>query len=315
MPSKDAFPSSGAYYGALMHEFFHATGSKDRFDREKGKKFGDEKYAFEELRAELFGIACATMFGLTTDRENTAAYLASWSKAVDDGKGKAIIKAASDVEKVLVTVMEIANGEQPSKAPWFPQIDFSVMPTPFKDMETYLAEQEEKAFQESRALGREVESPDALAQRVFPEILGVANTSVSQQIGEILFDMPPLASTDRDNDEAIAHLKIVGAAGEIYYLTEFDPAAGRAYGWVMEDGDVFSGRCRYIDQDELKEVHKVDLHFEPTPVGDVIGRLEQRAYAHQGYHMDDEPACRHADYGSLCYDDLDDDGIRMSYGY
>ena len=59
MPARELFidtdtsTATESYYSTLLHELTHWTGSPERLDRVKGKQFGDDAYAFEELIAEL----------------------------------------------------------------------------------------------------------------------------------------------------------------------------------------------------------------------------------------------------------------------
>lgn len=53
MPEFTEFITSQDYYRTLFHEHTHSTGSPERLNREKGKKFGDKAHAFEELIAEF----------------------------------------------------------------------------------------------------------------------------------------------------------------------------------------------------------------------------------------------------------------------
>jgi len=47
-----------AYYSVLWHEMGHWSGHKSRLDRDMSNKFGDAKYAMEELIAELTSAYC-----------------------------------------------------------------------------------------------------------------------------------------------------------------------------------------------------------------------------------------------------------------
>jgi antirestriction protein ArdC len=136
LPSKDAFPSAAYYYATLLHEFFHATGHEDREGREIPQS-RDGVYATEELRAELFSCACAATFGIDFPREVNAAYIKGWKSLIEEGKGSAILKAASEAERVFQTILDVASGVQP-KVHWFPKVDFSTMPTPFKNLSAEL---------------------------------------------------------------------------------------------------------------------------------------------------------------------------------
>ena len=53
MPERGAFHDAEGYYSTLAHECGHWTGSERRLDRQFGKRFGNQTYAFEELIAEL----------------------------------------------------------------------------------------------------------------------------------------------------------------------------------------------------------------------------------------------------------------------
>lgn len=51
LPSPSAFHSIEAYFSTRCHELGHATGSAKRLNRQFGKRFGDDAYAFEEIVA------------------------------------------------------------------------------------------------------------------------------------------------------------------------------------------------------------------------------------------------------------------------
>jgi antirestriction protein ArdC len=96
MPEKGQFASRENYYATLLHEGIHATGHKSRLDREKGKRFGDHAYAYEELIAELGAAMLCAYCGLDGDLRH-AAYIESWLKALKDDK-KFIISAAGKAQ-------------------------------------------------------------------------------------------------------------------------------------------------------------------------------------------------------------------------
>jgi len=96
MPEKAQFSSRENYYATLLHEAIHATGHKSRLDREKGKRFGDHAYAYEELIAELGAAMLCAHCGLDGDLRH-AAYIESWLKALKNDK-KFIISAAGKAQ-------------------------------------------------------------------------------------------------------------------------------------------------------------------------------------------------------------------------
>ncbi len=87
------------YYSTALHELTHWTGAKSRLDRDGGKRFGDEAYAFEELVAEIGAAFLCARLGVTVDpRADHAAYVASWIKVLKNDN-RAIFTAASQAQK------------------------------------------------------------------------------------------------------------------------------------------------------------------------------------------------------------------------
>jgi antirestriction protein ArdC len=86
MPMRDDFVDAEKYYSTLFHELAHSTGHRSRLNRKEVDSptyFGSHDYSREELVAELtacFLSAEAGIEGRTI--ENSAAYLAGWSKAL-----------------------------------------------------------------------------------------------------------------------------------------------------------------------------------------------------------------------------------------
>jgi len=86
MPPQETFFSVSGYYSTLFHEFGHSTGHESRLDRKEGMDslFGNHEYSKEELVAEIGQAIVLAELGLEYDVENTASYIASWSKALQD---------------------------------------------------------------------------------------------------------------------------------------------------------------------------------------------------------------------------------------
>lgn len=91
LPEKKAFFNEYAYNATALHELGHASGDEQRLNRVKGKSFGDEDYAFEELVAEM--TSCFTASRLVGDEqsvdnylkenaENHMRYVKSWAKEI-----------------------------------------------------------------------------------------------------------------------------------------------------------------------------------------------------------------------------------------
>jgi antirestriction protein ArdC len=100
MPPIEAFRDAEGYYATRAHETTHWTRHKSRLDRDFGRKrYGDEGYAIEELVAELGSAFLSADLDLTPEvRDDHAAYIASWIKALKDDK-RAIFSAASHAQR------------------------------------------------------------------------------------------------------------------------------------------------------------------------------------------------------------------------
>lgn len=105
MPDLNRFTTPEAFMTTLAHECVHSTGHKSRLDRDMTGRFGDEKYAFEELIAELGAAFIAAEWGLSYRLENHAAYLNGWLKALESDP-QHIVKAATKANKAVKFIAE-----------------------------------------------------------------------------------------------------------------------------------------------------------------------------------------------------------------
>lgn len=97
------------YYSTLMHELTHWAGAEKRLNREKGKRFGDQNYANEELVAEFGAAFLCAGFGLATaEKGDHAGYIQHWLKVLREDN-RAIFRAASEASKTA----EYLNSLQP----------------------------------------------------------------------------------------------------------------------------------------------------------------------------------------------------------
>lgn len=86
MPPRDTFISELDYYDTLFHECAHSTGAENRLNRELQKE-NEEKYAVEELRAEIGGAFILSAAGAQVPEsisKNNRAYIQSWAESVTD---------------------------------------------------------------------------------------------------------------------------------------------------------------------------------------------------------------------------------------
>jgi antirestriction protein ArdC len=110
LPERDQFVSSEAFYAATAHEHTHWTGSPDRLNRTKGKHFGDELYAREELVAQLGAAFVLAYLDIDTDAEGcqVESYLASWLKTLKE-QPRALWSVLGDASKALNLLTELAG--------------------------------------------------------------------------------------------------------------------------------------------------------------------------------------------------------------
>lgn len=101
VPPIVSFESPQAYYSTLYHELVHSTGHNSRLDRDQKHSFGTPEYAIEELIAEIGSSYLRGYAGLSApDIEDTAAYIQSWLKALNDDKSL-VFKAAKHAQKAV----------------------------------------------------------------------------------------------------------------------------------------------------------------------------------------------------------------------
>lgn len=101
LPLFEQFKDRESYYATSGHEHVHWTSHKSRCDRELGRRFGDQAYAFEELVAELGSAFLCAHLGLSNEpRPDHAQYVANWLTVLKGDK-KAVFTAASKAQAAL----------------------------------------------------------------------------------------------------------------------------------------------------------------------------------------------------------------------
>lgn len=89
LPERTRFKSDYDYCCTALHELGHATGHPSRLNREMEGFFGTEKYAKEELVAEITSCFMGEYVDapITNEHfENHAAYIQNWATAIRDNK-------------------------------------------------------------------------------------------------------------------------------------------------------------------------------------------------------------------------------------
>lgn len=110
LPQRGAFRSDDHYASTLAHEYVHYSGAPQRLNREFGKKFGDNAYAFEELVACIGQcLVCADLNLPGELHDNHASYVDHWLKILK-GDSSAIIKAAAKAEQAVTWLHNAAVG-------------------------------------------------------------------------------------------------------------------------------------------------------------------------------------------------------------
>ena len=117
--AEEIFKDGMEYYSSALHEMTHSTGTPNRLNRDKGAKFGDAKYAKEELVAELTAAMVGNTLGFDKRiLNNNAAYMDGWINALRE-EPKFIVSVMADVNKASKMILEkideqkIALGERP----------------------------------------------------------------------------------------------------------------------------------------------------------------------------------------------------------
>ncbi len=115
MPDRDRFSSASNAYAVALHELTHWTGHESRLNRDYGKMTKVDKYAFEELVAELGAAYFVGNLGLTGAKlENHADYLQHYLEILKADKS-AIFTAsrmASQAFDFILKLTTVAANEE-----------------------------------------------------------------------------------------------------------------------------------------------------------------------------------------------------------
>lgn len=114
MPPIEQFSSRAYWASTLAHEAGHWTGHPDRLDRQFGKKFGDDAYAFEELCAEMTSALLGAELALpTTHLDDHASYIGSWLRVLKRDS-RTVMTAAAKAEAAAGFLLR-ATGLDPAE--------------------------------------------------------------------------------------------------------------------------------------------------------------------------------------------------------
>ena len=101
MPVMATFNGAGEYHSTLFHELAHSTGHAIRLNRDSldtPAPFGSEVYSREELVAEFGAAFLCAQAGIDNTLNNSAAYIAGWSRALRSDK-RLVVTAASQGQR------------------------------------------------------------------------------------------------------------------------------------------------------------------------------------------------------------------------
>lgn len=112
MPNRDRFHSAEVFYATVQHELTHWSGAEHRLNREFGKRFGDDAYAFEELVAEFGAAFLAAHVGfIDATIKDHARYLNNWVTILKKDK-QALFTAAKHASEAADYLLGYLSAEQ-----------------------------------------------------------------------------------------------------------------------------------------------------------------------------------------------------------
>lgn len=105
IPSVETFKTVEHYQATLAHELTHWTGHDSRCNRQFGKRFGDQAYAFEELVAEIGSAFLCAKQGIPLEQLQHPAYVKNWLEVLRSDK-RAIFTASSKAKQGTTYLVE-----------------------------------------------------------------------------------------------------------------------------------------------------------------------------------------------------------------
>lgn len=105
LPLPNQYHDAENYYSTALHELSHWTGHSSRLNRDFAKDKHTQKYAREELRAEIGSAMVNMMLGIAPKiSENNKAYIKGWIAHLKE-EPKEILRACGDAEKISDYIM------------------------------------------------------------------------------------------------------------------------------------------------------------------------------------------------------------------
>lgn len=107
LPERNDFVDMPEFYSTALHEVGHSTGHETRLNRDLSGGFGSDKYAEEELRAEIASMFIEQDLEIETSEkhiENNSAYIQAWHDKIKEDPN-ILFRAIADAEKICKFVM------------------------------------------------------------------------------------------------------------------------------------------------------------------------------------------------------------------
>lgn len=117
LPPMEQFETHEGYMSTFLHESAHSTGHSSRLDRDLSGRMDefDEKYAVEELRAEISSAMMAMILGIENPemehKDNHRAYIQSWIKNIKEKK-ETLFSAIKDADLISDYIIKKAGLEK-----------------------------------------------------------------------------------------------------------------------------------------------------------------------------------------------------------
>ena len=109
LPPPDCFVDADRYGAVRVHESAHWSGAEHRLNREFGKRFGDDKYAAEELVAELASAILGSELALPVDHlDDHASYISHWLRILK-ADPRALLAIASKADEAATYLLKLGG--------------------------------------------------------------------------------------------------------------------------------------------------------------------------------------------------------------
>lgn len=107
----DMFQENEDYYSTLFHEIIHSTGHESRMKRDLSGGKKSQKYAKEELIAEIgASFLCAEAGIIQSTLVDSASYIQSWLKQLRNDN-HIVIQASSQAQKAVTFLNDVSKSE------------------------------------------------------------------------------------------------------------------------------------------------------------------------------------------------------------